>query len=612
MSYLEKNLSCLKKSNERLYSHLLDIIDDNEKIKHLKTQFVLINSRDGEKTIGITDKNKNVISLNSKYNPRREAYSWSKRYIKNKIITSLIIYGFGNGIIFDAIKDKLVAEACVYVYEPDIELFLFSLINFDMVEYLNDRRIAIYVPEVNVGDLYIDLCRKTDWMMAETQVICVHPKYDMLYKKNYIAFKDIIYQYGNAIDLSRNTAIVHSKKFTVNALKNLHFIKDSNYIGEFIGKINIDVPIIIVSAGPSLDKNIDELKKAEGKAFILSTDTAVQYLLVHKIKFDAIVTVDGNKMLDQLGDITCRDKCIFTSFDSKNELLEKNCGRKIWISGYGFFEKIYKKYGYIFPKYISGGSVATAAFWIAKVLEFRTIILVGQDLAYQGEYTHAGSIAVNYPKNTDDEIYIDGIYGGEVKSRTEWVRYLQWFENIISRLESGINVIDATEGGAKIKGTISMRLSVAIEKYCNQEFNFDNTISDMRVTFSEVEYKELRNDFYNMMGELEIILEKAREGVALCQQIMGSFQLPVNMININVILSRISYIQDTIEKQNIYMLIDEYIAGDVADEINRLAKADDEIEKFNERVKAFKCLFTALINAVYDLKPIVEEVLKKI
>ncbi|WP_373845633.1 6-hydroxymethylpterin diphosphokinase MptE-like protein, partial [Clostridium sp.] len=50
-----------------------------------------------------------------------------------------------------------------------------------------------------------------------------------------------------------------------------------------------DIPAIIVSAGPSLDKNISELKRAEGKALIIATDAVLTTLKNHGIVPDAVV-----------------------------------------------------------------------------------------------------------------------------------------------------------------------------------------------------------------------------------------------------------------------------------------------------------------------------------
>ena len=97
----------------------------------------------------------------------------------------------------------------------------------------------------------------------------------------------------------------------------------------------------------------------------MTVDTAVKYLLANDIKFDAIVTVDGRKSLKHFNDDRCSRYPLFTVPDAKSDVLEKNHSRKIWINGTGYLQVLYEKYNMKFPKYISGGSVATAAFCIA-------------------------------------------------------------------------------------------------------------------------------------------------------------------------------------------------------------------------------------------------------
>ena len=199
-----------------------------------------------------------------------------------------------------------------------------------------------------------------------------------------------------------------------------------------------------------MDKNINILRKAEGKAFILAVDTAVKYLLTNDIKFDAIVTVDGRKSLKHFEDERCYEYPLFTVPDAKSDVLEKNHSRKIWINGTGYLQVLYEKYNLKFPKYISGGSVATAAFWISEILGVKKIILVGQDLSYDGEMAHAGKIKQNAEWKDSQEIYVEGLNGGRVKTRADWLNFINWFENAVERVKGKTDVIDATEGGAKI------------------------------------------------------------------------------------------------------------------------------------------------------------------
>ena len=55
--------------------------------------------------------------------------------------------------------------------------------------------------------------------------------------------------------------------------------------------------------------------------------------------------------------------------------------------------------------------------------------MIGQDLAYQGEATHAGGIESKGINNNIGYEMIEGIDGGQVRTRSDWLAYLKWFEN---------------------------------------------------------------------------------------------------------------------------------------------------------------------------------------
>ena len=89
-------------------------------------------------------------------------------------------------------------------------------------------------------------------------------------------------------------------------------------------------------------------------------------------------------------------------------------------------------------------------------------------------------------------------------------------------------------------------------------------------------------------------------------------------LNNNMILDKqddlkiISEVKDTIQRQKVYTLLDEYISADVAERfeiVNKmyLNKYEEEYENF----KSTEILFDALMKAVGDLKPAVENVIEK-
>ena len=612
MSCLADNLKYIKKKNKDLYDRLQSYnISETGGINEERS-FNIIKARDGEKIVEISLEDNKSISFNSIYNPKREADKWASQYDNIRKITSVILYGYGEGIFFSKLKNRIEKSAYIFWYEPDFKLFWFCLTNFDMTQILSYDNVFLYVEGINSKNLFMDLCNNISWSMLSSQILCYHTGYKKLYHEKYTDFNLIIDKYKYALKISQNTSLKYAKKFSVNILKNIHFIKKSNYIGELIGKIPKNIPVIIISAGPSLEKNICELKKARNKAFILATDTAVDYLQEKDIKFDAIVTIDGDKKLDRIGDEACKYLPMFTIPDAKNEFLEENEGRKIWISGAGYLECLYENYNIKFPEYIAGGSVATAAFQIAKMIGSKTIILVGQDLAYSGKITHIGNVIDGY-KSDGEDLFVEGILEDKVRTRYDWLRYLQWFESAIEQLGDDQFVIDATEGGAKIHGAVEMKLSQAIDRYCKVHFDFDDFLSELNVTFTGNRYLEICKDIANISNELEDILRYSKIGVEITQDIIETLQIKkINDIEINRNLNEIDKLKEKITDKKIYILLDEYISEDVAVIFKKNKQIyNSEVEELLDNIKSNKILFEALINASNKLKKVAEKSVTK-
>ena len=122
---------------------------------------------------------------------------------------------------------------------------------------------------------------------------------------------------------------------------------------------------------------------------------------------------------------------------------------------------------------LSGGPlVGNFAFNIARYLGCSPLILVGQDLSFKPTgATHVkgmvfGQTDHNYKKNT---VAVEGNY-------EETLLTTRSFEEGIRSLEIQVAALDglcinATEGGAKIRGTRLMSLKEALDHYCKEPFD---------------------------------------------------------------------------------------------------------------------------------------------
>ncbi|QGU95065.1 DUF115 domain-containing protein [Clostridium bovifaecis] len=272
-------------------------------------------------------------------------------------------------------------------------------------------------------------------------------------------------------------------------------------------------PAVIVSAGPSLDKNIHLLKEAEGKAVILATDAVLGTLKRHNIIPDAVFTVERiwktyeafykNKEFDErivfVGPAVIRSEILTVLKKNKKLLFLKHGeGPSMWIG-----KNIMKEDKYL----TTGASCAHTALSFSKYIGADPIIFIGQDLAYTKEgITHGKDVEIKQKTELkNNRLWVDGVNGEKLPTNLALKNFLIWFEKVIAKDKSGREYIDCTEGGAYKKGTIIMKLQEAINSYCTEgitrlsELIPEKDKLDERYINSVIELRNLKKDINKLM-----------------------------------------------------------------------------------------------------------------
>ena len=176
---------------------------------------------------------------------------------------------------------------------------------------------------------------------------------------------------------------------------------------------------------------------------------------------------------------------------SARELIEKNQGKHFYHSiSYPFVQQFYWKEGKGDGVYLaSGGSVANDAFSLAVTLGFRTIVFIGQDLPFTGGRVYTKWI--EDMKKPDEDltkgsiiVTVEGIHGEELRTDIKMEQYLRWFEREIKK-HPELEVIDATEGGARIQGTILKTFQEVLDEKCIGKFDMDAVTAELEPVFSK-------------------------------------------------------------------------------------------------------------------------------
>lgn len=526
MSILEQNEKALEKLNAsffKKYSTQNEIkLEQSEILEIGKKQTIIVQQREGRSW-----------RLNSVFDPEFAAEKYAEKYSEVKDYAALCIFGMSDGRAIRKLIERCNTTQTLLIYEPDIENFILAMQHFpleDIFAYPNLHLVVGQINDANLQEEIDDVINYQNRMLTQN---CILPNYDILYQKEGKDFIEKMVYCSKKEVFNKNTEIKYGKKLADNLLYNFPYILNGCSVKDLERKmktINLeDTPAIIVSAGPSLDKNIKMLKEAEGKAFIIGVDSALKALVREEIHFQVAVSVDPRKHLTVFEDERLSGIPYVLSCYSIPEIAQRNESKIFFASSPGFdsFEMIIKKRTKRdLGELKSGGSVATDAFWLALKLGFKNIILIGQDLGFTEGRGHVSGFEKSEEENkkhleTRSLVEVEANGGGKILTDIQMESYRKWFELRIAEREGKITVYNATEGGARIQGTIETTLIDVIQKLCKRNIDFDAVITEVEPMLNEEERKECYQEVLNMPNELSALKEELQEGILAYQRLIA-------------------------------------------------------------------------------------------
>lgn len=239
----------------------------------------------------------------------------------------------------------------------------------------------------------------------------------------------------------------------------------------------------LVGAGPSLEKNIDELKNVGGRGIIVCIDANLEYLLDKGIKPEYCVSLDSsNKIYTMIKRVIKQTKNITlaTNTASNPLVIKRWLGPKFFFSSphprfnskteefyslsrYAVAQKDIKKgdellfnknYKLVFPGVMteigSGGNVTTTAhLFCYQILRAIKIVFVGLDLSWTSDsnfYCNRGHQAnVKYRVCNEHVFSAPDCNNGVVKINLTMEAFKRWHETVA--MSHPHTCINATEGG---------------------------------------------------------------------------------------------------------------------------------------------------------------------
>lgn len=509
---------------------------------------------DGEKIFAIR-KDDRRLYLSGKYGPSKTAHKWIKQQNCDNFGAVIFLVGIGDAVLLKHLMEELTEEVYIIVYEPCINIFIKALEEVDISSAFESKRVAFIVDGINDDEL----SKAIRLMITVENMTMVHVavtgNYEVLFADKVKSAIKELKEYLTQLRVDINTRVEFTDVSGINTIKNIKYLYDCYTMNALYQLLPKEYPCIVVAAGPSLDKNIDDLKDVQDKACIIACDTALKPLLNHGIKPDFFLVVDPRKPEKLFDHPEVKNIPFVACVNIPNDIMKKHTGKKFF---YATEEKLLEETVMIglsdknFPVNIkegmsylpTGGSVATSAFSLAQYLGSKKIILVGQDLAMTNNKTHADGTFKDKMDKIDfskgNYIKVEGIDGQDVYTIGNLELYLKWFEKQIRECPD-VEVIDATEGGALIHGSTVMTLKDAIQEKCALNIDVQKCLDELPKFLNTLEKQKVLEYFINMEQALDEATEIIKEGEKCYEQLLS-----VNVCNSN----KISKLMKKIKKIN--------------------------------------------------------------
>jgi hypothetical protein len=382
---------------------------------------------------------------------------------------------------------------------------------------------------------------------------------------------------------------------------------------------------VVVSAGPSLDKNIHLLEQLQGRAIIIGINQTVSALRRAGIRPDLVVAIDpqnlayqfegvqpgeigtlclGASVADALFDVPADQIATFASSPMPEGWIYEALGDKAALQ--------------------SGGTVATAAIQIALHLGCSPIVLIGRDLALAGRKYYADGVAdggqelaladdgktfhlgqmtsklkLATPESSEllakrlaatriEPVEVPGFHGTPVVSYPGFVFEMDILRAIVQRERLRARFINATEGGAYLDGMEHLSLSEVTAAANPTPFDAREA---MTRALGSVDLASRRRRFEASLAEMARDMRRAVDLGRVAAQLAGraGAQRPRKLEKMAAALDEIS------RKHPILAVLTQKTVRDIT------RKDRQGWESMREVVHAESALYLSLANVAEDL-----------
>jgi len=399
-----------------------------------------------------------------------------------------VVLGFGLGRHVQQLVKRMDQEGLVFVFEPDLPLLRAVLERVDHSAWLGSFGLRIF-HDADDAAAISQAAQGAEGLMAIGVKILEHPPSAQRLGPQAKRFAEAFTRVFAAVRTVVVTTMVQMEATFRNGLMNLdHYVQDPG-VADLQGRC-AQRPAIVIAAGPSLARNIEELRKplVRERFVLIAVQTALKPLLQAGIKPHFVVSLDyheiSRRFFEGLSPADVEGVQLIVEPKANAVVADAFPGQVRCPADPNLDTLLGPELAGEHGSIPAGSTVAHLAHYVARHLGCDPVVLVGQDLAFTDGLYYGPGAAIHQvwagelnPFNTLEMLEWERIVrsrrtlrrledqrGRPVYADEQMATYLAQFErDFLSDEERGLRVIDATEGGARKAHTTAMPLAQAIE-----------------------------------------------------------------------------------------------------------------------------------------------------
>lgn len=402
---------------------------------------------------------------------------------------AVVVLGFGLGYHVKQLAERSRKATLIIVFEPDIALLRAVFERIDHSTWMKDALILFITDADDRGVL----ARKLDGaesILAQGVHFMEHAPSRARLADHASRFTSLFTSFIGAAKTTLMTTLMRSVDTTRNLMLNI----DHYALGSGISELHYiaqGCPAVVVSAGPSLHRNMHVLKQpgVRDKCVIIAVQTTLKPLLAAGIVPHFVTALDYHEISKRFYEgLTAEQvKEITLVVDPKaHPVILDSFPGPVRCCANGFLDGVLGALKQEMGELPAGATVAHLAVYLAKYLGCNPIALVGQDLGFTDGLYYAPHAAIHdiwaselNPFNTIEMMEwqrivrhrlhlkkVRDVAGKSLYTDAQMDTYLQQFERDFAEyVRAGLMIVDASEGGVAKRHTITKPLAMFLNDH---------------------------------------------------------------------------------------------------------------------------------------------------